>query len=91
MSDFFERLPSEEAAVAYSPRERPAASSPAAEAARRNEADLLAIDGVEGVGASGGSIVVYTRNAAVAERLPKQIGGVPVRVRITGEIVAYDD
>lgn len=90
MDDFFENLPKESAAVTYSPA-RPAPDSAAAEAARRNEAELLSIDGVEGVGASGGSIVVYARDETVIGRVPSQIGGVPVRVRVTGEIVAHDD
>lgn len=91
MSEFFKHLPAENAAVPYSPPEPATPSSPAAEAARRGEADLLRIDGVEGVGASGGSIVVYARDAAVSQRVPRQIGGFPVRIQVTGEIVAYGD
>lgn len=91
MGEFFKQLPDEDAAVTYAPRERSAPSSSAAEAARRSEAELLSIEGVEGVGVSGGSIVVYTRDVTVSRRLPKQIGGVPVRARVTGEIIAYGD
>jgi hypothetical protein len=90
MSKSVRQLPGEAAAVPHPPSERSAPSSRAAEAARRGEAELLRIEGVEGVGASGGSIVVYTRDAAVARRLPRQLGGVPVRAQVMGEIVAYD-
>jgi hypothetical protein len=88
VASFFSNLPKSEAAgVAYRP-ERAQPRDEVEAAARAYEAELLAIDGVEGVGASRGHIVVYVREAAVAERLPERIDGLAVEVVVTGEISA---
>jgi hypothetical protein len=57
------------------------------------EASLMAIDGVEGVGVSqdavgNDAIVVYARDHGVATRVPQEIDGLPVRVVVTGRIEA---
>ncbi len=62
---------------------------------RRNEATLLAIDGVVGVGIGeqGGQPVIVVMVSAVTPELRRQIpdslDGHPVRVDVTGEIVAF--
>lgn len=91
MGEFFRPLPDEDAAIGYASAQRSSPASAVVEAARRGETELLAIEGVEGVGTSDGCILVYARDAAVGRRLPQRIGGVPVRVRVTGEIATYGD
>jgi hypothetical protein len=58
-----------------------------------HRAQLMAIDGVEGVGIgqdSTGSegIVVYARDPGVAQRVPRTIAGMNVDVQVTGRIDA---
>jgi hypothetical protein len=93
----------EEAAMPYIPEDQPAenAFSAAATAAaqisrvkQNHERELMAIDGVEGVGLGRNQIgddviVVYLRDAAVESRLPRQIEGFQVKTEITGIIDAY--
>lgn len=83
---------------------QPAAAAPASEVARllaREEARLLAIEGVIsigigiGVGTSTGAgppgrevLVVGVVDAGVAARLPQQIDDVPVIVKVTGTVRA---
>lgn len=62
---------------------------------RRTEATLLAIDGVVGVGIGeqgGQPIIVVMVSAATPElrrQIPETLDGHPVRVDVTGEIVAF--
>lgn len=81
----------EEAAMPY----RPVSDQPASGAAgvkRRHEPELMEIDGVEGVGfgvRTGQEVILaYVRDAAVADRLPREVEGVPVAVEVTGEVRA---
>jgi hypothetical protein len=53
---------------------------------RRHERRLLAIEGVVGVGISGGKIMVYVEGGEVGARVPASIEGVPTEVRVTGKI-----
>lgn len=60
----------------------------------RAEAELLGLDGVEGVGlgrtgAGEDAIVVYVRDADAVAHLPKAIAGLPLIVQPTGSITAY--
>ncbi len=80
----------ETAGWSYSPEE-----SPSGLAAIRdlNEARLLAIDGVKGVGIGRNQIgqdalVIYIVDQSVSDRLPKTIEGFPVKLVVTGEIDA---
>jgi hypothetical protein len=74
----------------------PAPAAPASDAARllaREETRLLAIDGVTSVGIGLGppgrqALVVGVVDAGVAARLPGQIGGLPLIVRVTGSVDA---
>ena len=80
---------------------QPAAAAPASEVARllaREEARLLAIEGVIsiGIGIDTGPpgrevLVVGVIDASVASRLPQQIDGVPVVVKITGTVRALPE
>ena len=56
---------------------------------RGHEREMLAIDGVEGIAAGEGVIVVYTRDQSVAERVPDAIDEYPVEIVVTGQIKAY--
>ncbi|HEX8404345.1 MAG TPA: hypothetical protein VF670_06980 [Duganella sp.] len=74
----------------------PAPVAPASEVARllaREEARLLAIQGVTSVGIGLGppgreALVVGVVDAGVAARLPPQIDGVPLVVKVTGTVEA---
>jgi hypothetical protein len=78
--------------VEYRPTEIP----PRTEVGRllaSEEARLLATQGVTSVGlglgpAGGEALVVGIVDAGVAARLPTQIGGVPVVVKVTGQVDA---
>ena len=79
---------------------QPAAAAPASEVARllaREEARLLAIEGVIsigigiGIGTGAGQpgrevLVVGVVDAGVASRLPTEIDGVPLVVKVTGTV-----
>lgn len=83
--------PRENAAVEYRP-EIPGPRTEAGRVKECHETELLAIDGVEGVGlgSRGGRevILAYVRDAATRDRLPEEIEGVPVTAEVTGRIVA---
>jgi hypothetical protein len=60
----------------------------------QHEGQLLAIDGVVGVGIQQDTIgnpviAVYVRDAAVKNKLPATVGGYPIVVTVTGDIDAY--
>jgi len=84
----------EEAAVPYEPDEAAVGQSAVGAVVRRHEQELLAIDGVEGVGVGQSStgqdaVVVYAREQEVADQLPSEIDAFPVTPVVTGEISAY--
>lgn len=85
----------EEAATPYQPASRSDAPQHPIELARdRHEADLLAIDGVLGVGVGRTSIgdeaiLLYLRDESARDRVPRTIAGYPVESIITGPIDAY--
>ncbi len=59
-----------------------------------HELELMAIDGVVGVGVGDGDlgedvILVYVRDAATAKQVPKSLEGHAVRIVVTGDIDAY--
>jgi hypothetical protein len=61
-----------------------------------DEAKLLAIPGVTSVGlgrdaAGGEAVVVGVVDAGVASRVPREIGGVPVVIEVTGEVNALQE
>ncbi len=67
--------------------------SPAGAAKRKRHAELMAIDGVEGVGTGQDAlgnegIVVYVRDEEVVKRVPPVIDGLKVQVQVTGPIHA---
>jgi hypothetical protein len=81
----------ETGARSYSPNQE----SPSALAAvrDRNEARLLAVDGVKGVGIGRNQIgqdalVIYIVDQSVSDRLPRTIEKFPVVLQVTGEIEA---
>lgn len=85
----------EDAAMPYSPEERMSTNiSSALEHAKQNyEQELMAIDGVEGVGVGRSqigddAIIIYLRDAEVKKRIPRSIAGYPVETIITGVIDA---
>jgi hypothetical protein len=84
----------EDAAMPYSP-ESPSETSSAVEQVRQShEHELMAIDGVEGVGVGRDSIgndaiIVYLRTDDVRDRVPRSIDGYPVETKVTGIIDAY--
>ena len=87
----------EEAAMPYNPDE-PAAtgsiwSSQIAGVKQNHERELMAIDGVEGVGIGRNQIgddviLVYVRDESVGQRLPFNIEGFQVKTQVTGIIDA---
>lgn len=81
----------EEAAMPYHPAAEPPASG-AAGVKRRHEMELMEIEGVEGVGLgvrTGEEVILaYVRDSGVADRLPREVEGVPVAVQVTGEVRA---
>lgn len=59
----------------------------------KHEADLMAMDGVEGIGIGqdplgNEAIVVYVRDQEAAKRIPTRLEGVVVQVLVTGKIDA---
>ena len=85
----------EDAAMPYSPDESTTTntSSTLENVKRDHEQELMAIDGVEGVG-SGRSkigddaIIVYIRDEGTRKRIPRSIAGYPVETIVTGLIDA---
>jgi len=89
MSDFFSSLPrDEEAAVVARSTLRTAPASRAEAVLRRHEAELLSVDGVEGVGVRDGHLVIYLRDEAVRSQVPTEVDGVGVETEIVGRILA---
>jgi len=89
MNDF----PNEEAAMPYSPDSSTQSSSPVQHVKQRHEQELMAIDGVEGVGVGRNSIgddaiLVYLRSDDIKARIPRTIDGYPVETKVTGIIDA---
>lgn len=92
MNDF----PYEDAAMPYNPGEETTAASGASglEHVKQNhEGELMAIEGVEGVGIGqngigDAAIIVYLRDEDVRNRIPRTIEGHPVVTHITGAIDA---
>jgi len=85
--------PYEEAAMPYSPDSSTESSSPVHYVKQRHEQELMAIDGVEGVGVGRNSIgddaiILYLRSDDVKARIPRSIDGYPVETQVTGIIDA---
>lgn len=85
----------EDAAMPYSPEESTTTtSSSSLEHVKRNhEQELMAIDGVEGIGIGRSNIgddaiIVYLRDEGVKKRIPRSVAGYPVETIITGTIDA---
>lgn len=81
--------------VEYRPTE-PAPPSALGPVPASEEARLLGIPGVTSVGrghdpAGGEAVVVGVVDAGVASRLPREIGGVPVVIEVTGEVNALQE
>jgi hypothetical protein len=90
-------LKAEMAEMSYTPNPRasstpdPGASSGIAVVKDRNDARLLAIDGVEGVAIGRDqigrdAILIFVRDRSVESRLPREIEGFSVIVEVTGVI-----
>jgi hypothetical protein len=82
----------EDAAMPYYPKSE---VSPADTVIRNQQARLMAIEGVEGVGIGQDAIgnegiVVYVRDAEAAKRIPRTLDGVNVIVQVTGPIDALN-
>jgi hypothetical protein len=85
----------EDAAMPYSPEEDTTTdtSSPIEDLKESHERELMAIDGVEGVGIGrsrigNDAIIVYLRDEGARNRIPRSISGYPVEILITGVIDA---
>jgi hypothetical protein len=81
----------EEAAMPYHPGQDDISS--VSNVKQRHEADLMAIEGVEGLGIGQDAIgdvaiVVYVRDEGVAKRIPRTLDGLNVQVQVTGPIDA---
>jgi hypothetical protein len=81
------------AAMPYNPAPAQGPRSAISLVRDRNEQQLLAIEGVKGVGIGRDRIgddafVVYALDASVRARVPTEIEGYPVEITITGEIDA---
>jgi len=75
------------------PTGQPRAPSGIVAVKQRNEARLLAVDGVEGVAVGRDpigrdAVLVFVRDRSVVSRLPREIEGFPVVVEATGVIDA---
>ena len=88
----------EEAAMPYNPEESEtdysASLSPIAQVKQNHESELMAIDGVEGVGVGRNQIgeaviLVYLRDDEAGKRVPHSIDGFQVKTEITGIVDAY--
>jgi hypothetical protein len=90
MSDF----EYEDAAMPYVPESSGESSSAVQQVKESHERQLMAIEGVEGVGVGRNSIgndaiIVYLRTADAKKNVPRSIGGFPVETKVTGIIDAY--
>jgi hypothetical protein len=86
-------FPFEDAAVSYDPGEESTPESGVAAVVSARGHELLAIEGVEGVGAGQDgaghdAVVVYIREQHVAAKLPDEVDEFPVEAVVTGEITA---
>ena len=86
-------VPFEDAAVSYDPGEESIPESGVAAVVNARGQELLAIEGVEGVGAGQDgtgrdAVVVYIREQRVAEKLPNEVDEFPVEPVVTGQISA---
>ena len=82
----------EDAAMPYSPESE--TSSAVEQVRQSHERELMAIEGVEGVGIGNDSIgndaiIVYVRTNDAKTRVPSSINGYPVETIVTGVIDAY--
>ena len=80
----------EEAAMPYRSGSE---TSPADMLKQKQQASLMAIEGVEGVGTGqdaigNEAIVVYVRDQEAAKRVPQSVDGMKIVVQITGPISA---
>ncbi len=85
----------EEAAMHYNPEEAEPAT-PVETAKHKHEAELMAIEGVEGVGiglnpVGDPAITIYVRDPSVKRKLPAKIDGFAVQTEIVGLIDAQAD
>ncbi len=75
------------------PEEEPMSNAIIENVKRAHEAELFAIDGVNGVGIEededGKFIRVHVRDMEVAANVPKSLEGFPVKTRVSGEFDAY--
>lgn len=83
----------EDAAMPYSPEDSSETSPQIQHAKESHEQELMAIDGVEGVGIGRNSIgndaiIVYLRSEDAKTRVPSNIAGYPVETKVTGIIDA---
>ena len=85
----------EDAAMPYSPEDSATAhtSSALEHVKQDHEQELMAIDGVEGVGVGRNkigdhAIIVYLRDEGAKKRIPSDIAGYPVEMIVTGPIDA---
>lgn len=85
----------EDAAMPYYPEEDSATASPSelGRVKQSHENELMAIDGVEGVGIGKNrigddAILVYLRDQGAVKSVPRDIEGHPVEIIITGPIDA---
>ncbi|HVQ37970.1 MAG TPA: hypothetical protein VMS31_10585 [Pyrinomonadaceae bacterium] len=86
----------EDAAMPYSPEESATTNTSSAieHVKQDHEQELMAIDGVEGVGIGRSkigddAIIIYLRHEGARKHLPRSIGGYPVETILTGVIDAY--
>lgn len=84
----------EDAAMTYTPESSTDRSTAVEHVKQSHEQQLMAIDGVEGVGVGRNSIgddavIVYLRTEDAKARVPRTIGGYPVETKVTGIIDAY--
>jgi hypothetical protein len=82
----------EDAAMPYSPESE--TSSAVEQVRQSHERELMAIEGVEGVGVGNDrigndAIIVYVRTEDAKTRVPSTINGYPVETIVTGIIDAY--
>lgn len=75
----------------YHPGDETSPSAGIGRVLQRHQAELLRIDGVEGVGVGqdrigGDAITVYIRHSDVKARVPSSLDGYPVQTEVTGVI-----
>ena len=93
-SDFLADM-MEEASIPYNGEEEQAVTnSEVLRVKQAHEADLLAIEGVVGVGIQqneiGDEVIwVYLRDESVRSHIPSELEGIPVVAEVTGEFEAY--